>query len=338
MRNESGQAAALLADPLVQNLQQNFGLEFMTSQGAGLPPSLIRPDWAGWAPRLGFAYDLSGRGTTAIRGGFGVFNSLGELDYAAETRLSAPITEFLFGLDLCRFYGPGACGQPWAPAQLSYELAYQLGNSPPVAVSSPPDIRNGYVYEWSLSLEHLLTPKTVLSLSYAGSSGRKLPRRALQNQGLPNLPGARRGDHPQLGSNQFVRATDVNSNYHALIARLERRFARGLSFVAGYTFGKSIDTASGLNGTNQAQDNYSLAAERGLSALRPRAALAERGTRGEDSWPLATGEHLDPPDRPADDCNPAHRPERYGIKRHRPSRSGCQSRSARQPARPATLV
>ena len=265
VRDESGQAAALLADPLVQTLEQNFGLEFMTSQEAGLPPSLIRPDWAGWAPRLGFAYDLSGRGTTAIRGGFGVFNSLGELDYAAETRLSAPITEFLFGLDLCRFYGPGACGQPWAPAQLSYELAYQLGNSPPVAVSSPPDIRNGYVYEWSLSLEHLLTPKTVLSLSYAGSSGRKLPRRALQNQGLPNLPGVRRGDHPQPGSNQFVRATDVNSNYHALIARLERRFARGLSFVAGYTFGKSIDTASGLNGTNQAQDNYNLAAERGLS-------------------------------------------------------------------------
>ncbi|HUU14651.1 MAG TPA: carboxypeptidase-like regulatory domain-containing protein [Terriglobia bacterium] len=265
VRDERGQAAALLADPLVESLQQNFGLQFITSQEAGLPPSLIRPDWAGWAPRLGFAYDLTGRGTTAVRGGFGVFNSLGELDYAAETRLSAPITEFLFGLDLCRFYGPGACGQPWAPAQLSYELAYQLGNSPPVAVSSPPDIRNGYVYEWSLSLERLLTPHTVLSLSYAGSSGRKLPRRALQNQGLPNLPGERRGNHPQPGSNQFVRATDVNSNYSALIARLERRFALGVSFVAGYTFGKSIDTASGLNGTNQAQDNYNLAGERGLS-------------------------------------------------------------------------
>jgi hypothetical protein len=284
VRDESGQAAALLADPLVQGLQQNFGLQFMTSQEAGLPPSLIRPDWAGWAPRLGFAYDLTGRGTTAVRGGFGVFNSLGELDYAAETRLSAPITEFLFGLDLCRFYGPGACGQPWAPAQLSYELAYQLGNSPPVAVSSPPGIRNGYVYEWSLSLEHLLTPKTVLSLSYAGSSGRKLPRRALQNQGLPNLPGERRGDHPQPGSNQFVRATDVNSNYNALIARLERRFAHGLSFVGGYTLGKSIDTASGLNGTNQAQDNYNLAAERGLSDFDVRQRLVLSST-----WELPFG-------------------------------------------------
>ena len=265
VRNERGQAEGLLANPLVQTLQQNYGLSFTTSQEAGLPPSLIRPDWSGWAPRLGFAYDLDGKSTTAVRGGFGVFNSLGELDYAAETRLSAPITEFLFGLDLCRFYGPGACGQPFAPPQLSYELAYQLGNTAPAAVSTPPGIRNGYVYEWTLSLERLLTPSTGLSVSYAGTSARKLPRRALQNQGVPNLPNERRGYHPQPGSNQFVRATDVNSSYNALIVRLERRIARGLSFVAGYTLGKSIDTASGLNGTNQPQDNYNLAAERGLS-------------------------------------------------------------------------
>jgi len=265
VRNERGQAASLLSDPLVQNLQQTYDLEFVTSQQAGLPASLIRPDWSGWAPRAGFAYDLSGKGTTSLRGGLGVFNSLGELDYAAETRLSAPITEFLFGLDLCRFYGPGACGQSWAPTQLSYELAYTLGNTAPVAVSSPPSIRNGYAYEWTLSLEQKLSPAMALSLSYAGTAAHKLPRRGLQNQGVPNLPNERRGYHPQAGSNQFVRATDVNSNYSALIVRLERRAARGVSFVAGYTLGKSIDTASGLNGANQPQDNYNLRAERGLS-------------------------------------------------------------------------
>ena len=263
VRNDQSQAAALLADPLIQRLQQNFGLEFITSQQAGLPPSLVLPDWAGWAPRVGFAYDLTGKGTTSLRGGVGVFNSLGELDSAIETRLSPPITEFLFGLDLCRFYGPGACGQSNA---LTYELAYQLGNAAPAAVSSPPFIRNGYVYEWSLSIDHQLTPNTVLSVSYAGSTARKLPRRATQNQGVPNLPGVRRSKRPQPGSGQFIRATDVNSNYNALIARLERRFSHRLSFVAGYTYGKSIDTASGLNGSNtQPQDNYNLRAERGLS-------------------------------------------------------------------------
>jgi hypothetical protein len=265
VRNDQGQASALIANPLIQSLQRLYGLSFITSQQAGLPPSLIRPDWAGWAPRVGFAYDVTEHHTTSLRGGFGVFNSLGELDYASETRLSAPITEFLFGLDTCRFYGPGACGQSYAPAQLSYQLAYTLGNQEPTAVSSPPNLRNGYVYEWSLSLDHEIAPNTVLSVSYAGSDGHKLPRRSVQNQGIPNLPGERRGYHPQPGSNQFIRATDVNSNYNALIVRLERRFSHGISFVGGYTFGKSIDTASGLNGANQAQDNYDLKAERGLS-------------------------------------------------------------------------
>ena len=265
IRNDRGQAQALLANPFTESLQLHYSLQFLTSQQADLPASLIRPDWSGWAPRLGFAYDLSGNSKRALRGGLGIFNSLGELDYASETRLSAPLTEFLFGLDLCRFYGPSACGQSFAPAILSYGLAYQLGNSPPVAISSPPNIRNGYVYEWSLSYEHEVSPNTVLSLSYTGSEGHKLPRRGLQNQGIPNLPGERRGYHPQPGSNQFVRATDVNSNYNALVARLERRVSAGLSFAAGYTYGKSLDTASGLNGTNQPQDNYNLRAEHSLS-------------------------------------------------------------------------
>ena len=265
VRNDRGQAAALIGDPLIRSLQKLYGLSFITSEQAGLPPSLIRPDWAGWAPRFGFAYDLTQRHTTSLRGGFGVFNSLGELDYASETRLSAPITEFLFGLDTCRFYGAGACGQAYAPPVLTYPLAYTLGNSEPTAVSSPPNLRNGYAYEWSLSADHEIASNTVLSVSIAGSDGHKLPRRSLQNQGVPNLPDERRAYHPQPGSNQFIRATDVNSNYNALILRLERRFSHGLSFVGGYTFGKSIDTASGLNGTNQAQNNYDLKAERGLS-------------------------------------------------------------------------
>lgn len=286
VRNDRGQAASLISNPTVETLERNFGLQFITSQQAGLPASLIKPDWAGWAPRLGFAWDPLGDGKTAVRGGVGVFNSLGELDYAAETRLSPPLTEFLFGLDLCRFYGPGACGQSYAPPVLSYPLAYQLGNQEPTAISSRPNLRNGYVYEWSLSLDRQLTSSTLLSLSYTGSDGHKLPRRSLENQGVPNLPGERRGYHPQPGSNQFIRATDVNSNYHALVVRLERRFSAGLGFEAGYTYGKSIDTASGLDGTNQPQDNYNLGAERGLSDFDIRHRLVLSSV-----WAVPLGRH-----------------------------------------------
>jgi Carboxypeptidase regulatory-like domain len=289
VQNDRGQAQNLVLNPLVQQLQQQFDLHFITSQQAGLPASLIRPDWSGWAPRFGFAYDLTGDGRTSLRGGVGVFNSLAELDYTSETRLSAPISEDLAGLDLCRFYGAGACGQSYAPPILTYPLGYQLGNTAPSGVSSPPYIRNGYVYEWGLSLQRELTPNTLLSVSYVGSEGHKLPRRGLQNQGVPNVPpvaeeSGRRGYHPQPGSNYFVRYTDVNSNYNALVVSIQRRFARGLSFAAGYTWGKSIDTASGLQGTNQPQDNYNMKAERGLSDFDVRQRFVLSGT-----WMLPFG-------------------------------------------------
>jgi hypothetical protein len=263
--NNHGQAASLIANPTVQQLTSLYGLSYLTSEQAGLPSSLIRPDWNNWAPRLGFAYALTSDRKTSLRGGVGVFNSLMELDYTSETRLSAPLTEFLFGLDLCRFYGPGACGQSFAPPVLTYPLAYTLGNQPPDAISSPPDIRNGYVYEWSLSLERELGRNTSLAVSYNASDGHKLPRRSLQNQGVPNQPDMREGYHPQPGSNQFTRATDVNSTYNALVVRLTHRMSHGLALEAGYTYGKSIDLGSGLQGTSQAQNVYDLGAERALS-------------------------------------------------------------------------
>ena len=263
--NNHGQAASLIADPTVQQLTSLYGLSYVTSEQAGLPSSLIRPDWNNWAPRIGFAYALTSDRKTSLRGGVGVFNSLMELDYTSETRLSAPLTEFLFGLDLCRFYGPGACGQSFAPPVLTYPLAYTLGNQPPDAISSPPNIRNGYVYEWSLSLERELGRNTSLAVSYNASDGHKLPRRSLQNQGVPNQPDMREGYHPQPGSNQFTRATDVNSTYNALVVRLTQRMSHGLALEAGYTYGKSIDLGSGLQGTSQAQNVYDIGAERALS-------------------------------------------------------------------------
>ena len=263
--NNHGQAASLVANPTVEQLTSLYDLSYVTSEQAGLPSSLIQPDWNNWAPRFGFAYDLTGDQKTALRGGAGIFNSLMELDYTSETRLSPPLTEFLFGLDLCRFYGPGACGQSFAPPELSYQLAYTLGNQPPDAISSPPGVRNGYVYEWNLSLERELGRNTSLEISFNASDGHKLPRRSLQNQGVPNLPDMREGYHPQPGSNQFTRATDVNSTYNALVARLTHRLSHGLSLEAGYTYGKSIDDGSGLQGTSQAQNVYDIGAERALS-------------------------------------------------------------------------
>ena len=61
----------------------------------------------------------------------------------------------------------------------------------------------------------------------------------------------------------------VNSNYHALSAKIQQRFSRGLSYMVAYTYSKAIDGGSALR-TNSGDrlwpiNSYDLSAERGRS-------------------------------------------------------------------------
>ncbi len=69
--------------------------------------------------------------------------------------------------------------------------------------------------------------------------------------------------------------SDGNSIYHALQTRLVRRFAKGVSMNALYTFSKSIDDASTIGGGTAvvAQNPFDLSAERGLSSFDQRHTL-----------------------------------------------------------------
>jgi hypothetical protein len=77
----------------------------------------------------------------------------------------------------------------------------------------------------------------------------------------------------------------ANSSYNALEASLRKRFSHGISFLASYTYSKSIDDASSFNMTGSAskpvagendlaQNPFDLAAERGRSLFDARHRLA----------------------------------------------------------------
>src|SRR4029077_9068131 len=49
----------------------------MVQQGQSpLGDTLYKPDRKDWSPRLGFAYDVTGKGTTVVRGGFSKIYSI----------------------------------------------------------------------------------------------------------------------------------------------------------------------------------------------------------------------------------------------------------------------
>ena len=88
----------------------------------------------------------------------------------------------------------------------------------------------------------------VARATYQGSAGRGLFLSAQINEAIYG-PGATRANtetrrsRPEYSS-LLLAGTYGHSDYHALVLSVERRLAQGLTFLAGYSWQKSLDTIS----------------------------------------------------------------------------------------------
>src|SRR5262249_39221333 len=85
-----------------------------------------------------------------------------------------------------------------------------------------------YVTQWNINVERELGAGFVSQIGYTGSEAHKLPAVVNVNQAFPGS-GNVNARRPYLGfSNIQVYGPYVNSTYNALIARIERRFTKGM--------------------------------------------------------------------------------------------------------------
>ncbi len=136
-----------------------------------------------WSPRIGFAYNLFGRGTTTIRGGFGIYYSQIIDDSEANYALTGPTGVFNYTA------APGEVGFPAsvsavplpafpsgavAPLRSLYlrpgRAAYYNQFFPTdTLLGYPSELTNPYNEQWTLGVEHQLAPSWVLATDYVGS-------------------------------------------------------------------------------------------------------------------------------------------------------------------------
>ena len=137
---------------------------------------------------------------------------------------------------------------------------------------SRPNLPNPYVYTYSLGAQWEFIRDTNLQVGYAGSSSRKLTRAIdlsrlnpgdtfddvldyVQHTGSNGQPCGvgnptctavhNTGNVPLgVGTRIFFPLPDVNSNYNALLVRVNHRFAQGFLFSGSYTFSKTLDFSS----------------------------------------------------------------------------------------------
>jgi hypothetical protein len=226
----------------------------------GIPRGGYEPDKNNFAPRLGLAWALGKDSTTVVRAGYGVYYDQSPLAPGEGLYFNAPYYDF-------RFYFQSA----QAPLTLFNPFPF---NTPSQSASSAfaydRNLRTAYTQHWNLSVQHQLGNNTVAELAYVGSKGTKL----LASRDI-NQPPAR-PQQPNLPRNPLFgeitqQESSAASNYHSLQARLQQRLAFGLSLLGSYTYGKSIDNASGVFSStgdpNYPQNSFNLAAERGRSGF-----------------------------------------------------------------------
>jgi hypothetical protein len=118
----------------------------------------------------------------------------------------------------------------------------------PATVAPTTGSETPYVQSFHAQIQQEFYWGTVLSLGYAGALGRHLPYTQELNAGLPGT-GVTGLPYDALGrtaSTQYY-ASGVNSNYNALQINLSKRYARGVSFFASYTWSHALGYTTGNN-------------------------------------------------------------------------------------------
>jgi Carboxypeptidase regulatory-like domain/TonB-dependent Receptor Plug Domain/TonB dependent receptor len=221
-------------------------------------PNIYNASKKEFAPRFGFAYTPAPK--TVIRGGYGIFWDIKLLNVILNSALTAPfLTGYTFNqstngvpnISLSNPYG-GTSGGPAIPSASWVENPF----------------KDGYVQQWNFNIQRELTPSMGLTVGYVGSKGTHLDRAYDINEPAPTASFTQAlRKYPGYAAIN-VRSASASSSYDALQVSLEKRFSHGLSFLAAYTYSKSIDDSSLWNGSVVTVTNFNL--ERGLSTFDAR--------------------------------------------------------------------
>ncbi len=233
--------------------------------------SLWFPDRFNYAPRFGFAWRPTSSDKLVVRGGYGLFFELSEFNafhYGFNNPVQAPNQGNNFDANV-------------RPTVTTPD-AFAAGGTPALkdaflSINVSPYFKQPYIHEWSFGIQSELKPSLGLEVRYLGLSAIQMSHfRCYGNQPFPGTgPAQDRRVYPDFGFS-CTADSGANGNYNSLQAQLTKRMSKGLSFIASYTWAKSINDNEGEeggyvnSGANLGQNDNDISQDRGRSYLDTR--------------------------------------------------------------------
>ncbi|PWT96840.1 MAG: hypothetical protein C5B51_32435 [Terriglobia bacterium] len=261
-------------------LQGLYSLKLFVCGKDGYPAGCAYTNWRNFSPRVGLAWSVNSK--TVIRAGGGIYYGTQDGNTLLKLAQSLPTT-----------YNQTLTFNAYIPQNPNLNVfgPVVVGGQAIQAASIDPHQGTTYSPQWSFNVQRSLAPNLVLEAGYLGTGGIHLEQNVQLNNGMPG-PTVKRPYYgltmapavtQQLGfptSNAVVPVTTINyfphsahSNYHALTARLERRFHQGVSLLNSFTWSKVIANApqyrnsGGITGSENSppQNSFNLAADRSVA-------------------------------------------------------------------------
>lgn len=267
-----------------------------TSRSAG-----IQMRYRNFGPRIGLAYDLSGKATTVIRSGFSItyfqdpFSASDELGQnppftVSQTFSSSstfPLPSNFAPANICTASNTSSTCQPvidnvFPQGVVALSIATltntaALNAAAPAIVAHAMSDQTPSMQTWTLGIERQALGG-VAEIAYAGSHSPHLTFAFNPNEvgliqpGGPTSTTLRRLIQPLNNVSTWVQENPINSsNYHGLQVKYTKRYTHGLMALIDYTYSKSLDyggsAASGGGAAGNPQTVTNLRAGYGASGF-----------------------------------------------------------------------